>query len=183
MRQAWVPVDPHANAEPGDDPADVAALADLARALTEGIEAALPAWVERVVLERWRAWQAWQEPGTGPVPPGELIAAAREAGEAARREVGPRVRALLQADVDAQRTSPLAVVRDAVVHPTRVLAEAGVPPVVRDEHAERLFPDDAYDLTPGAFADLDPSLHEPGLVWGAAKAHVVLARRRRSGLR
>jgi hypothetical protein len=93
------------------------------------------------------------------------------------------VRALLETDVDEQRTGPLAIVREAVVHPTGVLARAGVPPVVRDEHAERLFPDDAYDLTPGAFADLDPALHEPGLVWGAAKAHVVLARRRREGLR
>ena len=45
------------------------------------------------------------------------------------------------------------------------------------------FPDDPYDLTPGSFADVDPSLHEPGLVWGAAKAHVVLARRRREGRR
>jgi hypothetical protein len=61
-----------------------------------------------------------------------------------------------------------------------VLVEAGVAPVRRDPHAERLFPDDVYDLAPAAFADLDPSVHEPGLVWGAAKAHVVLARRRRS---
>jgi hypothetical protein len=183
MRQAWVTVDPHANAETGDEPADLAALEGHARTLAEGIEAALPAWVERAVLERWRAWRAWQEPGADPVPPPELVVAAREAGEAARREVGPRVRALLETDVDGQRTNPLAVVREAVVHPTRVLVRAGVPPVVRDEQAERLFPDDAYDLTPGAFADVDPALHEPGLVWGAAKAHVVLARRRQEGLR
>ena len=31
--------------------------------------------------------------------------------------------------------------------------------------------------------DLDPALHEPGLRWGAAKAHVVLARRRAEGRR
>jgi hypothetical protein len=178
-----VPVEPDAGAESGDDPADVAALAGHARVLAEGIEAALPAWVERAVLERWRSWQAWQATGSDPVAPRELVAAARDAGEAARREVAPRVRALLDTDVDEQRTNPLAVVREAVVHPTRVLAGAGVPPVVRDEHAERLFPDDAYDLTPGAFADLDPALHEPGLAWGAAKAHVVLSRRRREGLR
>jgi hypothetical protein len=69
------------------------------------------------------------------------------------------------------------------VHPTQVLAEAGVPPVERDEHAARLFPDDRYDLAPATFSDLDEALHEPGLVWGAAKAHVVLARRRREGRR
>jgi hypothetical protein len=47
----------------------------------------------------------------------------------------------------------------------------------------RSFPDDVYDLTPASFADVDPALHEPGLVWGAAKAHVHLARRRRQGKR
>jgi hypothetical protein len=83
------------------------------------------------------------------------------------------VRALLEPPTSTSSApNPLAIVREAVAHPTAVLARAGVPPVVRDEHAEQLFPDDAYDLTPGAFADLDPALHEPGLVWGAAKAHV-----------
>jgi hypothetical protein len=55
--------------------------------------------------------------------------------------------------------------------------------VARDEFSERNFPDDTYDLTPASFADVDPSLHEPGLEWGAAKAHVHLARRRRQGTR
>ena len=65
----------------------------------------------------------------------------------------------------------------------QVLADAGVPPIVRDEFEERAFPDDVYGLAPASFADLDPALREPGLVWGAAKAHVVLARRRAEGLR
>jgi hypothetical protein len=85
--------------------------------------------------------------------------------------------------VDQQATGPLALLREAVRYPTAVLADAGVPPVVRDEFAVRAFPDDAYGLAPAAFADVDPSLHEPGLVWGAAKAHVVLARRRAEGRR
>jgi hypothetical protein len=71
------------------------------------------------------------------------------------------------------------VLRAAVRHPTAVLAEAGVPEVVRDRFAEETFPADVYDLSPAAFADIDPALAEPGLVWGAAKAHVVLTRRRR----
>ena len=33
------------------------------------------------------------------------------------------------------------------------------------------------------FADVDPTLHEPGLRWGASKAHVVLLRRRAEGRR
>jgi hypothetical protein len=55
--------------------------------------------------------------------------------------------------------------------------------VARDEFSLRNFPDDVYDLTPASFADVDPELHEPGLLWGAAKAHVHLARRRREGRR
>jgi hypothetical protein len=53
-----------------------------------------------------------------------------------------------------------------------------VPAIERDRQAEAQFPDDDYDLTPASFADLDPALHEPGLRWGAAKAHVHLRRHR-----
>lgn len=169
-----VAVGPDAN--PLDDAADAVALAERAEALVAAVDAALGAWVVRAVRGRWRDWTA-EEP-----PPG-LLAAAAIAGDRARADVVPSLRDLLQADVDAQRTNPLALLRSAVVHPTRVLAEAGVPPVVRDPHAERLFPDDPYDLTPGSFGDVDESLHEPGLAWGAAKAHIVLARRRRGGQR
>ena len=77
-----------------------------------------------------------------------------------------------------QTSNPLAIVRRAVPFPTRVLASTGMPEVVRDEQAQRLFPDDIYDLVPASFGDLDPSAHDPGLRWGAAKAHVMLRRRR-----
>jgi hypothetical protein len=93
------------------------------------------------------------------------------------------VRALLEADIDAQRANPLDVLRSLVPYPTAVLGSAGARPVARDEFAARNFPDDVYDLSPASFADVDPELHEPGLVWGAAKAHVHLARRRREGRR
>jgi hypothetical protein len=95
----------------------------------------------------------------------------------------PALRQLLAADVDDQRTNPMAVLRGAVRYPTRVLQAAGVPAVVRDEFAERAFPDDLYDLAPATWADIDPALHEPGLTWSAAKAHTVLARRRAEGMR
>ena len=102
---------------------------------------------------------------------------------------GPRPRwarrsaALLATDVDEQRANPLAVLRSAVRYPTAVLAAAGVPPVVRSEFDERAFPDDVYGLAPATWADLDPALQERGIVWGAAKAHVVLGRRRAEGKR
>ena len=158
-----------------DDPADAAALARYAAVLADGIELALPGWVERSVARVLIAYR-------GEVAPAEA-AAAMQAGAAAGGELGPRIRALLVADVDEQPTGPLALARRAVAYPTAVLREAGVPPVVRDEFTERQFPDDDYDLAPATFADIDPALHEPGLTWGAAKAHVVLARRRREGRR
>jgi hypothetical protein len=49
--------------------------------------------------------------------------------------------------------------------------------VERDDAEARLHPDDVYGLVPAAFADLGPEVHDAGLVWGAAKAHVHLRRR------
>lgn len=159
-----------------DDPDDAAALAGYAGALADGIEAHLAGWVERVVAERHRQW-------SGSALPDPVREAARHAGARARAEVGPRVRALLARDVDDQPTAPLALLRAATAHPTAVLRAAGVPPVVRDEVAVRLHPDDDYDLGPASFGDVHPDLHEAGLTWGAAKAHVVLTRRRHEGRR
>ena len=64
----------------------------------------------------------------------------------------------------------MALVRAAVRYPSEVLASAGVPPVERDEFAQRAFPEDRYDLSPATFADLDPALVNLGIEWGAAKA-------------
>ena len=160
---------------PRESPDDARRLAELAGALADAVEAAIGPWVHRRVAAVADAWR----PGLA----AELGPAAAAAGEEARRDVGARMRALLEADVDEQAAGPLALLREAVRHPTAVLAAAGVAPVARDEFAERAFPDDAYDLAPATFADVDPALHEPGLVWGAAKAHVVLARRRAEGRR
>jgi hypothetical protein len=41
-----------------------------------------------------------------------------------------------------------------------------------------MFPDDDYGLTPATLAALDPTLKDPALIWGVAKA---LAHRRRHG--
>ncbi|MDQ3895698.1 MAG: hypothetical protein M3326_00370 [Actinomycetota bacterium] len=135
-----------------------------ATALADAIVLAIPGWVERSVARRL------------PSPDASATAAAHLAGERAAAEVGERVRELLAADIDEQRTTPLALLRSAVRYPTEVLQAAGVPPVDRDPVQVRLLPDDLYDLSPASFADVDPALAEPGLVWGAAKA---LAHRRR----
>lgn len=158
-----------------DDPADAEALARYATALADGIDAAIPGWVARSVR---RVLDAQGIPIDG-----ALATEIAAAGERARADGGPRVRRLLATDIDEQAGNPLAVVRSLVRHPTAVLRAAGARPVARDEFSERSFPDDVYDLSPASFADVDPGLHDAGLVWGAAKAHVHLARRRREGMR
>jgi hypothetical protein len=143
-------------------------MEEQAAALADAIEAALPGWVERSVEQVMRAWR------------GDVTDEVREEAAAVGREavadVAPKVRALLAADIDAQRTNPLSLVRAAVQYPTAVLRGAGVPPVVRDEDQERLFPDDVYNLVPANFGDVDPALADVGLLWGAAKAFEHLQR-------
>ena len=140
-------------------------IQEYSAALADAIDGALPGWVVRCVA------RFTDDP--------EVLARAAAAGDEARAEVGAQVRALLGADIDQQRSTPLALLRAAVRYPTAVLREAGAPEVARDEFAVRAFPDDVYDLSPASFADVDPALQEPGLEWGAAKAHTHLSRRKR----
>lgn len=149
---------------------DDAALAAYATALADAIDDALPRWIERCIARH--------------VPLDAAVARrVPEVVAVVQAEVGTQVRALLATDIDAQRANPLALLRAAVRHPNALLAELGAPVPERDEFSRRNFPEDVYDLTPASFADVDPSLHEPGLVWGAAKAHVHLQRRRAEGRR
>lgn len=143
--------------------ADDAALAERATALADGIEAAIRPWLVQAVVLR---------AGEGARAEAEAMA------EATAADVVPRVRALLAADIDEQPTTPLALLRTAVGPATALLAERGVPPVDRDEFAERAFPEDVYGLSPAAFEDVSPDLRGPGIEWGAAKAYVHLSRRR-----
>lgn len=137
---------------------DDAKLAEHGAALAEAITAALPGWVERSVARV--------------AGDGRLAEQAAAAGRAAADEAGPALRALLGADVDDQRGTPLTVVRAAVRWPTGVLREAGVPPVERDGFERATFPDDDFGLTPATLGELDPELTELALAWGAAKAWV-----------
>ena len=149
------------------EPADAEeALREHAAALADAIDDVLPAWVERCVRRRLTTMT------------GAIRAEARRAGEDARREVGGAVRALLEADIDEQRGSPLALLRTATRYPTIVLRNAGAAAVERDKFSRERFPDDDYDLTPANWSDVDPSLQAPGLTWGAAKAFVHKSRHR-----
>jgi hypothetical protein len=143
-----------------------------ATALADAIEAALPGWIERSV--RVRAAAA----GLDVTPGSPLATAATDAARRARDDVAPAIRSLLMDDVDEQRTTPLALLRMAVSYPTEVLRHAGVPPADRDDFARDRFPDDDYDLTPATWGDVDESLVDPGIAWGAAKAFTHKARHR-----
>lgn len=141
-----------------------------AKDLLDAVEAAVPAWVERCVT---RVLDAQRLPVSD-----DVRAAARRAGQAARASVVADLEALLSTDVDVQRTNPLSVLRGAVRFPTAVLEEAGARPVPRGQFEAGAFPEDVYDLSPASWRDVDDSLHEPGIVWGAWKAKTVLDRRR-----
>ena len=127
-------------------------------ALADAVVAAVPGWVRRSV---------------------ERFAVGLDVDDAARAavaEIEPALRAVLTADVDEQRVNPLAIVRDAVQFPTALLRDAGIEPPARSRFDVEHFPDDVYGLVPMTWRDIDESLHEPGIVWGATKA---MAHRRR----
>jgi hypothetical protein len=131
-----------------------------ARALADAIDTVLPEWVERCVRSRLGSMTD------------EVLAATADAARRARVEVGAEIRDLLLRDVDEQRTNPLALLRSAVRFPTAVLRDAGAAAVDRDPFSLDRFPDDDFDLTPATWSDVDPSLVEVGISWGAAKAFV-----------
>ena len=150
-----------------DSEPDIHAYAEV---LADGIEAALPTWVVQSVERIMTAW-------AGHIPPA-VAEAAEIAGQEARADTGRAVRTLLMSDIDQQRTTPLALIRQGVRYPTEVLKSVGVPAVERDRFSHDAFPEDDYDLSPRSFADVDPALAEAGIALGAAKA---FAHRRRHG--
>lgn len=159
--------EPTDNSQPdGDD----AAFAHYGSLLADAVEAALPGWVEHAVGTRAGA---------------DVVAAHQaeitRAGQQAAAEIAGRLRELLALDLDQQWTNPLSIVRTAARFPTALLRSLGVPEVTRDQFAAQQDPDDVYDLTPAAFGDFGPEAHERGIMWGAAKAHLHLQRRRAEG--
>ena len=143
------------------------------RDLIGQIERVVEAWLVRIALDAYVMHRGSVTPEFRSVADG----AAREGTE----WVVARLRATLDVDVDAQRVNPLQTLREAVRFPTRVLREARIPTKVRDEYDEKINPDDVYGIGPAHWNDIDESLTEPGIVWGAAKASTVLQRRRAEG--
>lgn len=149
---------------------DEARLAGFAAELADRVDAALDGWVTRSLTTAAAAGGVVLV--TDDVP---------AVVEATRAEVMPELRRVLAADVDAGAGNPLAALRAGVGPMTSLLERCGAARPPRDEFLERQFPGDPFQLGPAAFSDVDPALHEPGLVWGAARAHVHLRRRRENG--
>lgn len=144
-------------------------LGEIANALADGLDQHLGPWLAQLIALR-----------SGGAASSDEI---RATVDAVAPTVLDQVRRLLQADIDEQRANPLDLVRRGLGPVTELLRALEVSPVDRDPFAVQTFPDDLYDLAPATFADIDEALHEPGLMWGAAKAHVHLSRRRAEGLR
>lgn len=150
-----------------DDERQLAAYADVLHAAT--VEA-VPTWVRRMATGRAAAGGVTVD-----------SAALDQTGVATRALVAPALRRVLDADVDDGAGSPLAALRAAVGPMTELLERSGAAKPPRDEFVAKAFPGDPFDLGPAAFSDVAAELHEPGLMWGAARAHVHLRRRRERG--
>ena len=156
-----------------DDVDALALLQQAGDAIVAGVDGALPTYLEAGAGRVLDAW-ARLDPEARRAADAELHTAA---GAASARVVD-ELRALFAADAAEQRATPLQVVRSAVREPTGVLAAHGIPPVVRDEFAERSWPDDVYGLAPHTLDDLGvDGLGPLHLAWGMAKARVLAARR------
>jgi len=129
----------------------------------------LPGWLERVATQRLVE-------AAGVVPNKEERQVIVDRCSLIADSTGPAVRDVVMADVDVAAGSPLALLRDAVAPLNELLAELEVHAPARDRMDTEMFPADTYGLGPASFADVDPALVDPGITWGAARAHVHLRR-------
>lgn len=150
----------------------LARLREASHAIVVGVERELPGWVERSVTRILDAW--------GRAAPDDRARAERDAvaaGHDATTRVVGELRDLFALDPADQHSTPLEIVRRAYREPTAVLAAVGIPPVERDEFAERAWPDDTYGLVVQGLGDLgDDDLAPLHMAWGLAKVKVLRAR-------
>jgi hypothetical protein len=163
---------PSAEDRADDEQRGLALLQEASGAIVAGVERELPGWVERSVARILDAW--------GRAAPDVRASAEHDAvgaGRAATERVVAELRALFELDAADQRATPLEIVRRAYREPTVVLEAAGIPPVERDEFAERAWPDDRYGLVVHDLGELgDGDLAPLQMVWGLAKAKLLRAR-------
>jgi hypothetical protein len=141
-------------------------------AIVTGVERELPGWVHVQVVRIADAWGRLAEDERA-----RLDAGTDAVARATTARVVDHLRALLGADPQEQRATPLQVVRTSYEEPTALLASFEIPAVERDEFDERAWPDDRYGLVPRSLGDLgDPDLGPLLLAWGMAKTAVLRGR-------
>ncbi|MEZ5321196.1 MAG: hypothetical protein R2698_03780 [Microthrixaceae bacterium] len=160
------------SADPTDPVADPGPGASTPDAMLRAASDNLIEVVERV-LDRWARWSV----GRRVEITEELAPRVDEVAIRCRDETVERLRTLLAEPVEAQRTTPLDVLRDACRYPTSLLRSLGVTEVPRDPFDREHRPEDRYDLAIGTWSDLGEEMAERGLEWGAAKAFAVLRAR------
>ena len=151
-------------------PADPQArLAVIGAEIADRVERVLPGWFTGRVAAIADAWGRCPDDVRA-----ELDARANAVAPAVAARIAECLRAQAGVGAAEQRTTPLEEVRSAVGDVTALLRSAGIPPVERDEFAQRAFPDDDYGCVPASLADLgDDDLGPLGLAWGLAKARAL----------
>ena len=137
--------------------------------LLETSDEVVTKWVERLI-QRHCDEQKFSDPRVGEL----CISVIAQVST----EVHDNLVELLSRDVFEQRTTPLAIFRQATRPITELLSNLGCSPVSRDEFNERSFPEDVYGLSPATWIDIDEALVEPGIEWGAWKAATIMMRKK-----
>ena len=144
-------------------------MAEGAQRMLAGVERLAAGWIVAQVTTILDA-----HGGLGDAERMHVLERAREAGEQGRDRVLGELRELFASPPTAQRSTPLEIIRSLRREPTSVLADAGVPPVVRDQYDARAFPDDLYGIVPKAITELgDEELGGALLAWGIGKAKAI----------
>lgn len=123
------------------------------------------------------AIRPWLRGSVAPLIP-EIDAALDDVLLDIARNVEEAIRVLVDADVDAPLSGPLERIRQAVTPLNSALAERGAPQPQRNPLDVEMRPHDIYELGPMTFRDLSDDVHDAGIAWGAAKAHMHLRRNR-----
>ena len=152
----------------------LALMAEGAALLIDGVARLGARWVVLAVTGILDAWGQLDAPART-----EALAAATVAGERAAARVEAELGALFELDPAAQRATPLEIIRSLRREAGEVLADVGVPEVVRDPFETRAFPDDIYGIVLRSPTELgEDELGGALLAWGMGKAKVLQARRR-----
>lgn len=138
--------------------------------LLETSDGVVAQWVERLIRKHC------DEQKISDLEVGDLLISVKSQ---VSKEVHDSLSELLTLDVLEQRTNPLAIFRLATRSISEFLARVGCTPVVRDEFDERSFPDDVFGLSPATWADIDETMVEPGIEWGAWKAATIMMRKKK----